>query len=48
MPEQKTAPGMFRALLHQFCLVEPSIKTEVAPIFAEKSETQGNFKEDWD
>ncbi len=39
---------MFRALLHQLCLVEPSVILKVSSFLADKSETQGNFKEDWD
>lgn len=48
VPEQKTTLGMFRSLLWQLCNAEPSIKSQVASIFAQKTETQGKVNEDWD
>lgn len=45
---QRNESGMFRSLLHQLCLADNVIKSDVAAIFAQMTEEQGEFGEKWD
>ena len=45
---QKTPLGLFRSLLHQILLAIPRVLTQFTSLFKRKSDTQGEYRKDWD